>query len=38
MEDFMQTYPQIDGVYNGADMTAIGATQAILAAGKAARS
>lgn len=34
MEDFMQTYPQIDGVYNGADMTAVGAAQAILAAGK----
>jgi ABC-type sugar transport system substrate-binding protein len=35
MEDFLQTYPQIDGVYNGADMTAIGAAQATLAAGKA---
>ena len=35
MEDFMQTFPQIDGVYNGADMTAVGAAQAILAAGKA---
>ena len=34
MEDFMQTYPQIDGAYNGADMTAVGAAQAILAAGK----
>jgi len=34
MEDFMQTYPQIDGVYNGADTTAIGASQAVLAAGK----
>ena len=34
MEDFMQTYPHIDGVYNGADMTAIGANQSILAAGK----
>jgi ABC-type sugar transport system substrate-binding protein len=35
MEDFMQTFPQIDGVYNGADMTGIGAAQAVLAAGKA---
>jgi ABC-type sugar transport system substrate-binding protein len=35
MEDFMQTFPQIDGVYNSADMTAIGAAQTILAAGKA---
>lgn len=35
MEDFMQTYAQIDGAYNGADTTAIGAAQAILAAGKA---
>jgi len=34
MEDFMQTYPQIDGVYNGADTTAIGASQAVLAAGR----
>ncbi len=30
----MQTYPQIDGVYNGADTTAVGAAQAVLAAGK----
>jgi ABC-type sugar transport system substrate-binding protein len=35
MEDFMQTFPQINGVFNGADMLAIGAAQAILAAGKA---
>src|SRR5262245_26464240 len=34
MEDFLQTYPEINGVYNGADTTAIGAAQAILAAGK----
>ena len=34
MEDFMQTYPQIDGVYNGADMTGVGAAQALRAAGK----
>jgi ABC-type sugar transport system substrate-binding protein len=33
MEDFMQTYAQIDGVYNGADSTAVGAAQAILASG-----
>jgi len=37
MEDFMQTYAQIDGVYNGADTTAIGAAQAILASGKTGR-
>jgi ABC-type sugar transport system substrate-binding protein len=34
MEDFLQTFPQIDGAYNGADTTAIGAAQAVLAAGK----
>ncbi len=34
MEDFIQTYPQIDGVFNGADTMAIGAAQAVLAAGK----
>jgi len=34
MEDFLQTYPQIDGVYNGADTTAVGAAQAIIAAKK----
>jgi ABC-type sugar transport system substrate-binding protein len=34
MEDFLQTYPEISGVYNGSDSTAIGAAQAILAAGK----
>jgi periplasmic protein TorT len=34
MEDFMQTFPEINGVYNGADTTAIGAAQAVLAAGK----
>lgn len=34
MEDFLQTYPQIDGVYNGADTTAVGAAQAVLAAGR----
>ena len=37
MEDFMQTHAQIDGVYNGADTTAIGAAQAILASGKTGR-
>lgn len=35
MEDFLQTFPQIDGAYNGADTTAIGAAQAVLAAGRA---
>ena len=34
MEDFLQTFPEINGVYNGADSTAIGAAQAVLAAGK----
>jgi ABC-type sugar transport system substrate-binding protein len=34
MEDFLQTFPQIDGAYNGADTTAIGAAQAVLASGK----
>lgn len=34
MEDFLQTYPQIDGVYSGADTVGIGAAQAVLAAGK----
>jgi len=34
MEDFLQTFPQLDGVYNGADTVAIGAAQAVLAAGK----
>jgi ABC-type sugar transport system substrate-binding protein len=34
MEDFLQTYPQIDGAYNGADTMAIGAAQAVVAAGK----
>jgi ribose transport system substrate-binding protein len=34
MEDFLQTFPQIDGVYNGADTVAIGAAQAVLASGK----
>jgi ABC-type sugar transport system substrate-binding protein len=34
MEDFMQTFPQIDGVYNGADTVAIGAAQVVLASGK----
>jgi ABC-type sugar transport system substrate-binding protein len=34
MEDFMQTFPQIDGAFNGADTTAIGAAQAVLASGK----
>jgi ABC-type sugar transport system substrate-binding protein len=33
MEDFMQTFQQIDGVYNGSDTTANGAALAILAAG-----
>mgnify|MGYP002479304481 CR=1 FL=1 len=35
MEDFLQTFPQINGVYNGADSTAVGAAQAVKAAGKA---
>jgi len=35
MEDFLQTYPQINGVYNGADSTAVGAAQAVKGAGKA---
>ena len=35
MEDFLQTYPQISGVYNGADSTAVGAAQAVKSAGKA---
>jgi ABC-type sugar transport system substrate-binding protein len=35
MEDFLQTFPQITGVYNGADSTAVGAAQAVLATGKA---
>lgn len=34
MEDFLQTYSDISGVYNGSDSTAIGAAQAILASGK----
>ncbi len=34
MEDFLQTFSNIDGVYNGADTTAIGAAQTITAAGK----
>jgi ABC-type sugar transport system, periplasmic component len=34
MEDFLQTFPQLDGVYNGADTVAIGAAQAVLASGK----
>jgi ABC-type sugar transport system substrate-binding protein len=35
MEDFLQTFPQISGVYNGADSTAVGAAQAVKGAGKA---
>lgn len=35
MEDFLQTFPQIDAVYNSADFVAIGAAQALKAAGKA---
>jgi len=35
MEDFLQTFPQITAVYNGADSTAVGAAQAIASAGKA---
>ena len=35
MEDFLQTFPQINGVYNGADSTAVGAAQAVRGAGKA---
>ena len=35
MEDFLQTYPQINGVYNGSDMVAIGSAQAVRAAGQA---
>jgi ABC-type sugar transport system substrate-binding protein len=34
MEDFLQTFPQINGVYNGADSTAVGAAQAVKGAGK----
>src|SRR5437868_1961815 len=34
MEDFLQTYPQISGVYNGADSTAVGAAQAVKSAGR----
>src|SRR6185295_786849 len=34
MEDFLQTFPQISGVYNGADSTAVGAAQAVKGAGK----
>jgi ABC-type sugar transport system substrate-binding protein len=37
MEDFLQTFPQIDAVYNSADFVAIGAAQALKAAGKAGR-
>jgi ABC-type sugar transport system substrate-binding protein len=35
MEDFLQTFPQINGVYNGADSTAVGAAQAVVSAHKA---
>jgi ribose transport system substrate-binding protein len=35
MEDFLQTYPNINGVYNGADTMAIGSAQAVLASGNA---
>jgi ABC-type sugar transport system substrate-binding protein len=35
MEDFLQTFPQINGVYNGADSTAVGAAQAVRGAGRA---
>jgi ribose transport system substrate-binding protein len=35
MEDFLQTYSQINGVYNGADSTAVGAAQAVKASAKA---
>jgi ABC-type sugar transport system substrate-binding protein len=35
MEDFLQTYPKINGVYNGADTMAIGSAQAVLASGNA---
>jgi ribose transport system substrate-binding protein len=35
MEDFMQTFPRIDGVFCAADFLAIGAAQAIRSAGKA---
>jgi ABC-type sugar transport system substrate-binding protein len=35
MEDFLQTFPQINGVYNGADSTAVGAAQAVVSTGKA---
>ena len=38
MEDFMQTYPRIDGVYNGADMTAVGANRQFWRPAKPARS
>lgn len=33
MEDFLQTYPKIDGVYNGSDAMADGAAQAVVASG-----
>jgi ABC-type sugar transport system substrate-binding protein len=35
MEDFLQTFPQVDAVYNSADFVAIGAAQALKAVGKA---
>ncbi len=35
MEDFLQAFPNIDCVYNSADFVAIGAAQALKAAGKA---
>ena len=35
MEDFLQTFPRIDAVYNSADFVAIGAAQALKATGKA---
>jgi ABC-type sugar transport system substrate-binding protein len=35
MEDFFQTYEDINGVYNGADSVAVGAAQAIVAADRA---
>ena len=34
MEDYLQAFPQIDGVYNGSDPVAIGAAQAVLASDK----
>lgn len=34
MEDFLQTFPEIDGVYNGTDTVGIGSAQAVQASGR----